>query len=118
MYINTGFTARKSTFVDPESSNENEIIFESQKISPKIAGTIVPMVKGEVTLRASEPYDACGTDCPINVGTSIGLKFSILKGSDLATARTELLRLVDVATTEYALLAGIVPPPSAILDNE
>lgn len=111
-YQNTGFETGSSTFVD--TNQKNEVTFRSRKVSTKVGAVIVPMVKAAATLRASSEAPVCGSECPLPIVESVKLEFSVTQGgASLDALRTELMRLVDSALSEYHLANGLVPPSYA-----
>lgn len=103
------------TFVDP--STEGAATFTAKSNVLTVGKTKVTMVNA--TARLNQPVavgtpecDPCGQP---SVSSGCEIRFNIVKGDavNLASLRTELNRLVDVAIADYNLLAGLLPPPSS-----
>lgn len=108
-------TTQNVTFVDP--SNESAVTFTAKSNVLTIGKTRVAMVNA--TARLNRPVfvgtpecDPCGQP---SVNSGCEVRFNIVKGDavNLGALRNELLRLIDVALTDYNLSVGLLPPPSA-----
>lgn len=114
-YQNVEFARNRSVFIDTtNSTNPTEATFQSKSVLAQTKNGGVAMVKGSCTVRQEATTTTCGSECPVSVVESVDFNFSVLKGaSNLSALRVELIRLLDIAITDYSLTAGLVPPVQA-----
>lgn len=112
-YQNVGFSSGLSQFIETSAVHPVEANFRASRPVVQTSKGPVPMVKGSVVGSRETPATVCGESCPPLMRESFRIEFSILKGGDLASLRSEVIRLLDVALDEYHLASGLVPPAYA-----
>lgn len=110
-YQNTLQNGNKSTFIETEDFNGNELVFDAKASNVSVGGQIVKFAKASIVLRTPKDITACGSvdGCSVGVVTqSFKLEFNILDEESLDVLQAEVLRVL--ALTKESLAHGILPP--------
>lgn len=120
-YINTGFAPGKAQFVDVNSNpvGANELSAQNANKKATVAGgNRVPMVSGHLTfVRPFAVEDSDVTPAPV-LNETLKIQWNIRHGSDPATLRAELNRVLDIWIADMNLDKGVVPPVYATFTSE
>lgn len=110
-YQNTLQNGNKSTFIETEIFNGNELSFDAKASNVSVGGQIVKFAKASITLRTPKDITVCGSvdGCAVGVVTqSFKLEFNVLDEDSLDVLQAEVQRVL--ALTKESLAHGILPP--------
>lgn len=110
-YQNTLQNGNKSSFIETELFNGNELAFDAKATRVTVGGQVVKFAKASIVLRTPKDIIPCGGVDGCSVGTvtqSFKIEFNILDEESLDVLQAEVLRVL--ALTKESLAHGILPP--------